>query len=241
MRSDVYLFDTRDGGDVTVDLEIRDGLESSIYLSLFGGNTKDDGRQTNVFNWWGNIDELIAARVYRSEAAFLLKTVPPTAQNLRRIEDAAKRDLAWVIDEDVSKTLQVQASMPQLNTVKLKIFLDGISPLEFQSFWGEREAPGISPPVVTENTGIVLRGTGLPGAVLRIVRADESVIEVNIDADGNWSFSPYPLNEGEIATAYVVTLSGRASRGVVVVGVGALYYDGVVYYDGIYEYDGSKA
>jgi len=38
MTKDVYLFDTPDGGDVTQDLEIRDGLENSVYLSLFGAN-----------------------------------------------------------------------------------------------------------------------------------------------------------------------------------------------------------
>lgn len=242
MFTDVHIFDTFDGGDVTRDLEIRDGLESSVYLSLFGGNIKDDGRENNPFKWWGNIDETVPARLYQSETAYLLKTVTPTPKNLRRIEDAANRDLNWIIADKFSKTLTVAVSMPKLNYVKIIITLDGIDPLVFQSSWGERDDTGVSfrvpPPVVTINNGSVLGGTGLANATLWLVLANGDVLTVPIDNFGNWSIEPYPLAADEIATAFVKTGSGPSSVGVTVIGVSPLYYDGSALYDGSQFYDG---
>ena len=257
MNKDVYIFDTRDGGDVTLDLEIRDGLESSFYLSIFGGNSKDDGLEKNPFTWWGNIGETIQSRIYRSETAYLLRTIPPTSKNLQRIRDAANRDLAWVLTEGVCKTLDIQVSMPARNNVKIVINADGISPLEFQSFWGERDEGDFSilvppppegdfsilvppPPIVTINNAVILSGTGLANADLYLVLANGSVLTVPINNAGMWTISPYPLAVGEISTAYVKTKSGLASRGSIIVGVGALYYNGSVYYDGSQDYDGIK-
>lgn len=242
MNKDVYIFDTSDGGDVTLDLEIRDGLESSFYLSIFGGNSKDDGLEKNPFTWWGNIGETIQSRIYQSETAYLLRTIPPTPKNLQRIRDAANRDLAWALTEGICKTLDIQVSMPARNNVKIVINADGISPLEFQSFWGERDEEDFSilvpPPIVTVNNGVILSGTGLANADLYLVLANGSVITVPINNAGIWTFDPYPLAVGEISTAYVKTKSGLASRGTIIVGVGALYYDGSVYYDGSQNYDG---
>lgn len=242
MNKDVYIFDTSDGGDVTLDLEIRDGLESSFYLSIFGGNSKDDGLEKNPFTWWGNIGETIQSRIYQSETAYLLRTIPPTSKNLQRIRDAVNRDLAWVLTEGVCKTLDIQVSMPARNNVKIVINADGISPLEFQSFWGERDEGDFSilvpPPIVTINNGVILSGTGLANADLYLVLANGSVLTVPINNTGMWTISPYPLAVGEISTAYVKTKSGLASRGTIIVGVGALYYDGSVYYDGSQNYDG---
>lgn len=242
MNKDVYIFDTSDGGDVTLDLEIRDGLESSFYLSIFGGNSKDDGLEKNPFTWWGNIGETVQSRIYRSETAYLLRTIPPTSKNLQRIRDAANRDLAWALTEGVCKNLDIQVSMPARNNVKIVINADGISPLEFQSFWGERDEGDFSilvpPPVVTINNAVILSGTGLANADLYLVLANGSVLTVPINSAGMWTISPYPLAVGEISTAYVKTKSGLASRGSIIVGVGELYYNGSVYYDGSQDYDG---
>ncbi len=218
MNKDVFIFDTADGGDITQDLAIRDGLESSVYLSLFGGNVKDDGRENNAFKWWGNIGENNPPRQYRSETAYLLATVPPTPSNLRRVEDAAGRDLAWCITEAVSKTVKVVASMPKLNFVKLVVALEGISPLEFRAHWGDSfgdDVPQTLVPVPTVilNNGQELSGTGLANAFLVLFRGDGEETQVPIGKDGSWKFEPYPLEVGEVATIYVKTLSGLSSRG----------------------------
>lgn len=244
MRKDVYLFDTPDGGDITPDLEIRDGLETAAYLSLFGGNVKDDGREKNPFNWWGNLSENEESKIYRGTAAYLLRTIPPTPKNLRRIEDAARNDLAWFVTEEVTKDLVVTATMPKLNHVKLSVIMEGIDPLEFRSDWGKPEdevvSASVPAPIVTMNDGVDFRGTGLPGATLILVKEDGTVIEVPIAADGTWSISPYPLEMGEKGRLYVETRSGLKSKVVIVTGVAVLLYNGDVYYDGSQEYDGIR-
>lgn len=242
---DVYLFDTPDGGNVTQDLEIRDGLENCVYLSLFGGNAKDDRSQDNPFGWWGNVGENVQARKYVSEAAYLLRTVPPEPKNLRRIEDAAKRDLAWIIDEDISETVEVVASMPALNTVKLSVFINGIDPIEFRSSWTDKTEEELSkivpPPIVLVNDGLKLSGTGSPNTTLNLVLSNGDVITAQVNSKGAWEIAPYPLAKDEISTAFISTKSGLSSKGVIIIGVEALLYNGAVFYDGSQTYSGLKA
>ena len=244
MTKDVFLFDTPDGGDVTQDLEIRDGLETCVYLSLFGGNVKDDGSQKTPFTWWGNINENVDSKKYVSEAAYLLRTDPPEPKNLRRIEDAAKRDLAWILADEIAQSLRVVATMPALNTVKLSVALDGIDPIEFRSTWKDPTVEELSkkvpPPEILVNDGVTLSGKGLPNATMVLVLANGTKIEVPISPDGGWIISPYPLGMGEIATAYVRTKSGLSSKGIRVIGVKALLYDGSVFYDGSQTYSGIR-
>lgn len=245
MTKDVYIFDTYDGGEVTADLEIRDGLESSAYLSLFGGNIEDDGLQKSTRTWWGNLGENEEARIYRATTAHLLAVLPPTSSNLRRIEDAAKRDLAWMSYFNLSEKIQATASMPGRNQVHLKVSIEGLDPLEFRVGWGDEgldgARPTVSPPTVAVNNAIELSGTGLPGAllVLRAAGREDQIIQIGLD--GLWKLSdPYPLAFGQEATLFVRTLTGLESVSVRVVGVEILRYDGTVRYDGSQQYDGIR-
>lgn len=239
---DVYLFDTHDGGEVAPDLEIRDGLETSAYLSIFGGNAQDDGSEKNPFSWWGNVGETVLARKYISETSYLLDTVAPAPKNLKRIEDAARRDLNWMISEGVSEAISVAATMPALNTVRLSIHMDGIDPIEFRSSWETRTADQLSgvvpPPVVVLNNGAILAGGGVPDAVLILTRTDGSTIATPISASGTWEIVPYPLEDGEVATLTTMVRSGISSRGTPVTGIKALLYNGNVLYDGTHTYSG---
>lgn len=100
------------------------GLETSAYLSLFGGNEDDDGRGDNPANWWANIGEEDPAREYHSETQNLLQALAATTGNLRRIEDAANRDLAWFITDKVASSVNVAASIPGINRIKLTIDIE---------------------------------------------------------------------------------------------------------------------
>lgn len=244
MTRDVHIFDTYDGGEITADLEIRDGLESSAYLSLFGGNIEDDGLEKSPRNWWGNIGENDMARVTRSTTAHLLAILPPTPSNLRRIEDAAKQDLAWMVSKNVAEGIQASASMPGRNQVHLKVNIDGLDPLEFQIGWGREGIESnnylVSPPIVVTNDGRTLSGRGLPGAILVLRVQGQPDREIVIGLDGEWSFSPYPLEFGQRAELFVRTLTGLRSRSVIVIGVELLRYNGRVRYDGSQNYDGIR-
>jgi len=124
--TDVLLFQTNDNGEVEIEgglVTLTPGLDTAAYLSLFGGNWKDDGSQNNRQTWWGNLGEQDPSRRYRSETQYLLGTIPATSRNLRRVEDAATRDLQWLLDEAVASSLTVSASLIGLNRVKIEVII----------------------------------------------------------------------------------------------------------------------
>lgn len=140
-EGDVKLFQTDDDGNITVEnglVEMSGGLETAAYLSLFGGNEDDDGRDNNPANWWANLDEVDPTRQYHSETQNLLQALAATTGNLRRIEDAAARDLAWFVDSGVASSVTVSASIPGINRIKLTIDIEAIgqeSSFEFVENW----------------------------------------------------------------------------------------------------------
>jgi len=128
-QGDVKLFQTLDDGEITVEnglVSMDGGLETSVYLSLFGGNESDDVSSASVKSWWANSDENDPAKQYRSETQNLLQSLPVTSFNLRRIEDAAVRDLSWFIEKKTASSLSVSASIPALNRIKLEINLEAM-------------------------------------------------------------------------------------------------------------------
>lgn len=140
-QGDVILFQTTDDGEITVAngiVSMSGGLETAAYLSMFGGNEDDDGRNLNPLNWWGNLDESQPVMRYHSETQFLLTGLPATTGNLRRIEDAANRDLAWFLSEKVASSVSVVVTIPELNRVKITVAIeaDGLeSEFEFVENW----------------------------------------------------------------------------------------------------------
>lgn len=143
-QGDVKLFQTDDGGNISVEdglVAMSGGLETAAYLSLFGGNEDDDGRSGSPLTWWGNLDENDPARQYRSETQNLVQALPLTTGNLRRIEDAALRDLAWLTSGNIASSVSVSASIPGLNRVKLTVDIEARgeeSRFEFVENWKAR-------------------------------------------------------------------------------------------------------
>ena len=140
-QGDVLLFQTDDDGEIIVEngiVEMSGGLETAAYLSLFGGNEDDDGSDDNALTWWGNLDEVDPVRQYRSETQNLLQSIPATTGNLRRIEDAANRDLTWFVEQNVASSVTVEATIPGINRVKItvKIEANGVeSSFDFVENW----------------------------------------------------------------------------------------------------------
>lgn len=122
--SDILLFHTDDGGEIDVQngrFVLDDSPSTAVYLSLFGGNERDDGSAaTSSLQWWGNLLEDDRALHYRSETQHHLRILPATPASLRRIEDAATRDLAWMVDALDAEVI-VNASMPALNRIALNV------------------------------------------------------------------------------------------------------------------------
>jgi phage gp46-like protein len=120
---DVRLFHTDDGGEIEFingTAITSDGLETAVYLSLFGGNERDGAiSATEKLQWWGNFSEPLEARQYRSETQYLLRSLAAVTANLRKIEDAAERDLSWLTTDGLAKAVAVSATMPALNKVRI--------------------------------------------------------------------------------------------------------------------------
>ena len=141
--TDVRLYHTVDGGEIEYAEDGRFVLDDSpataAYLSLFGGNERDGGgAATERLQWWGNVVEEVETRRLRSETQHLLRSLAAVTSNLRRIEDAAGRDLAWMTTE-LGATVEVRASMPAVRRVDLDITIeiDGTATeLRFSAPWG---------------------------------------------------------------------------------------------------------
>lgn len=129
--TDALLTQTADGGELQIEngeLALTDGIETAVYLSLFGGNEDDPGLPGNSKKeWWGNLSEADSKRRYRSRTQYLLRRLPATSGNLRRFEDAARADLAWMVEE-LGAEISVAASLPSAGSVNLaiEVVLDGL-------------------------------------------------------------------------------------------------------------------
>jgi len=140
-QGDVAMFQTDDGGEIVVEngvVMMNDGLETAVYNSLFGGNELDSGDQDNPYQWWGNADETQPDRKIRSRTQYILKGIPATSANLRRIEEAARNDLQWMLDTGTATEIDVEASIPQPN--RLRIVMDVVAAglernIEFLENW----------------------------------------------------------------------------------------------------------
>lgn len=126
-QGDISLFQTDNEGDITIEggvATMNGGLETSAYLSLFGGDEDDNGQTGNSANWWANIDETDPAKEYHSETQNLLQSIPATSGNLRRVEDAARRDLEWFITSKAASSIDINVTIPGLNRVKITILIE---------------------------------------------------------------------------------------------------------------------
>jgi len=137
-QGDVKLYQTDDGGDIAVEggiVEMDGGLATMAYLCLFGGNEDDDGIRDNPLTWWGNVGESDPDKQYRSETQYLLQSIPATTANLRRIEDAAARDLAALKRSGAAASVGVSVTMPGLNRVSIEANINGDTALKFEANW----------------------------------------------------------------------------------------------------------
>ncbi len=135
--TDVLLFQTDDDGDIEIEMglvTLTDTPETMAYLCLFGGNEQDDGRDKNPATWWGNVEETDPQRRYISETQHLLRSLPAVPFNLRRIEDAVRRDLAVFTSSGIAKSVEAAASIPALNRVLIVINIDDVE-LQFAEPW----------------------------------------------------------------------------------------------------------
>lgn len=120
--------DESDGGEIEYLNGLattEDGLETAVYLSLFGGNEEDGGGQTDEpVQFWGNLIEDDESRILRSRFQNLVDGLPATTGNLARLKDAAEQDLAWLTAEGFAQSVEVTLSVPQLHRLSVTVAAD---------------------------------------------------------------------------------------------------------------------
>jgi phage gp46-like protein len=143
-EGDALLMETPDGGDFIM----QDGLlmadnnySTAIYLSLFGGNKDDSGVVKTNKTWWGNTlrgtkkNEKLISRVQN-----IIRSMPLTVKNIRRAEDAAVLDLAWMVEEGLADKVEASGSTQGKNRFCLEINLSksetSIFEYSFNTIWG---------------------------------------------------------------------------------------------------------
>jgi len=137
--TDVLLRQTNDGGSITIQgglVLLSEGLETAAYLSLFGGNEDDPGEGDTSLQWWGNLLEAEPERAYRSETQHLVRSLPAVPFNLRRIEQAAARDLQWMLDTGVAQSITIEATIPAVNRVQIALVIITADGQRIELFFG---------------------------------------------------------------------------------------------------------
>ena len=137
--TDVLLRQSDDGGEITIEAGLvlmSEGLETAAYLSLFGGNEDDPADTDSSLQWWGNLLDVEPERRYRSETQFLVRSLPAVPFHLRRIEQAAARDLQWMIDAGVAQSVSIEATIPAVGRVALAVEIVTATGQRFELFFG---------------------------------------------------------------------------------------------------------
>ena len=124
-EGDLLITSTNDGGEI----EIKDNLftmtnsfETASYISLFGGNIKDNGTEsTKNQSWWGNQLTNNKSEKIISRTMAIIKGLPATPSNLRKIEQAVLDDLNWFKDDGICDTIEIKSKIPKKNWLELEI------------------------------------------------------------------------------------------------------------------------
>ena len=114
---DVAYILTPDGGQIiyTGGQPVMDagGLENAVNISLFTG-----------LGWWGNaLDENEPDKHIGSDFEERARPKAITIKYLRDVENAARDALQWMINQKIAKSVEANATWPELNQVDLEILI----------------------------------------------------------------------------------------------------------------------
>ena len=137
-QGDVVLYQSLDDGEIEIVdgiVTMDGGLQTAVYLSLFGGNDDDAAGFDTRLSWWGNIQENDESKKIRSLTQYNLKALPATTFNMLIIKDSVLRDLAWMTEIGAATEVDCEVSIPAINKVQInvKINAEGSSS-EFEFF-----------------------------------------------------------------------------------------------------------
>jgi len=126
-QGDVLLFSSGDGGEIELDennfIVNDESFETSIYLTLFGGNKKDDGTPSKrKYAYWGNLlEKNNPERRLISRTQNILEGLPATSENLLKVKEAIKLDMKWYFEEAIIDNLEIITTIPEKNKIYIEL------------------------------------------------------------------------------------------------------------------------
>lgn len=116
------------GADGSGNIVIEDGLvkdcrnfSTAVYLSLFGGNARDDAGRDNE-TWWGNLipgtkkNEKLISSFYAIVSGF-----PLNSNNIKKAVATAKDDLNWMTEEGIADEIDASIYVMSARQVQLTV------------------------------------------------------------------------------------------------------------------------
>lgn len=116
MQGDVLLFQTDDGGNISLtngQIDMTTGLETAVYLSLFSPE-----------DWFLNDIAETDDEKLSSETNKIIDTLPNVSGNYSLLEQANLMDLQWLIDNDYANEVTSSVSSDAINRVNIQINVD---------------------------------------------------------------------------------------------------------------------
>jgi len=142
-EGDLLLEDTPDFGEIKIEngLFVNDQtFNTAVYLSLYGGNAKDNGKVKNKETWWGNTLPATAENekmISRFQA--VISGLPMTTKNILQAETAAELDLKWIIGEGIADKITAVGRAAGKNKFELAVEIkskgDTIYENKYSTFW----------------------------------------------------------------------------------------------------------
>ena len=124
-EGDLLLNLTEDGGE----LQIENGLfmpdksfATSVLISLFGGNIEDAGKVENRSGWWGNYTGATDNKI-QSRFQAITNGQPLTVASAKEAVNAAKLDLAWIIDNGIADDISIYGTIGGVKRFDMEVIL----------------------------------------------------------------------------------------------------------------------
>ena len=121
---DVLLVNSEGTGDIVLENGlIKDCRKffTAAYLSLFGGNARDEAGRANE-TWWGNLipgtkkNEKIV-----SSFGAITGGLPLNSNNIKKAVAAARDDLNWMIEEGIADEIEAAITATSAKKVQLTV------------------------------------------------------------------------------------------------------------------------
>jgi phage gp46-like protein len=132
-EGDVFIFNTNEGGSIQVingEPEMDGGMESAVYLSLFGNDGSD---------FWMNEYLTQSEKLTGSFIGFIIANAK-TITTLNKAEEFARNDLQWFLSDGIADKINISISSISRNIINLSVEIqaDGETVFEkiYQINWG---------------------------------------------------------------------------------------------------------